>query len=564
MVLDWKLMKRIGVIFLCLVVIQYIYLLYQQQPVWDLAVVLPIYSFILLSAALAANSTKLNQYTSVMNQTLALSLVSCLLAYCFYRDYASLGGLSEPNVFRAWSDQFAYYKMLDLLRNGQFNSEVYFYGLGYPVLGYLAAWLYPRDPYFVVNIVCYITTYVLTYKIFDRFLYNQRLAFLAATVGALLPFPRLFIVEPWNSTVTLTCYSAAILICTKKRTGWLDWIMMGLLTGIIFATRYVDVVLVIPVWLYYLYNAFRERSTRSILSITAGGIITILLVLGVLYTHKIYFGGYFQTPYKNHGRPIEGGSDQDLNTYKMRLGVPQFIHIYGSLVDAKSSDWNYQEYTEHKKAVFVHNLLYLFSPIGLLILLKQRKPKLLMVSFGIGILLFFFIYGSHPGSSPNCLYCHSAHYFKPLSPWLMLGGVAYFWELFTRRDGLIYLSKSSPTLLIAYACLSLFSIICTPSKTVFNFESSEYSAKEPIRFTYELRNRFNWSVPSFAAKEFYPHAFLVGDANGELIEKRMKVFVDPKCSSIMQAVFVPSGTEGVKQWHVRTWAQEQPLIAIKD
>jgi hypothetical protein len=278
----------------------------------------------------------------------------------------------------------------------------------------------------------------------------------------------------------------------------------------------------------------------------------------------MYLGGYFQTPYKHHGRPIEGGSDQDLATYTMRLGAPTLVHIYGSLVDAKSSDWNYQEYTSLKKAVFVHNLLYLFAPVGLAVVFRRFNAKMLMASFGIGILFFLLIYGVHPGSSPNCLWCHSAHYFKPLSPWLMLGGVVFFWELFATRDlaASFYLLKSSSLLLLIYFGFSVFCMISTPSKTVFTFEKKEYAATEPIRFSYELRNRFNLSVPAFAVKEFYPYATLVGVADGQSIERRMKVAADPKNPSMRFAEYIPSGTEGVTQWQIRTWAQEQPTLTI--
>lgn len=564
--LDWKSIRHFVVVFACFILVQFLYLKYQQQPVWDPAVTVPLYTFLLLSAALLADKRNRLQAVFLRNEALILLMTSSLLAYCFYREYASLGGINEPTIFRTWCDQFAYYKMLDLLRSGHFNSEVYFYGLGYPVLGYFVSWMYPRDPYFIVNLSCYIINYILVYTIFGRFIRNKPLAYLAATVYALVPFPRTFIVEPWTSTVTLICYSAAIVICTKDRERWFDWPLMGLLTGTIFAARYVDIVLLIPVWVYFLFKAFRAHNMKSIFAITAGGSLAICLIFAVAYTHKVYLGGYFQTPYKNHGRPIEGGSDQDLNTYAMRLGAPTVIHIYGSLVDAKSSDWNYQEYTDLKKAVFVHNLLYLFSPIGLLIIFRQSNAKMLLGSFGVGLVLFFLIYGAHPGSSPNCLWCHSAHYFKPLSPWLMLGGVVFFLEVFAEknRDASLNLVKMCLLLLLTYGSLSLFCMICTPTKTVFKFGKNEYSATEPIRFTYELRNRFNLSVPHFAVKEFYPYAVLVGAVNGKSIEKRMKVSVDPKNASTRHVEYIPSGKEGVKQWQVKTWAQEQPLLTITD
>ncbi|MDY0039996.1 MAG: glycosyltransferase family 39 protein, partial [Desulforhabdus sp.] len=296
---DWTFIKRLVIVLACFVLVQIFYLGYQQQPVWDPPVILPAYTFLLLSAALAATKRNRLRDLFVRNEALILLITASLLGYSFYREYVSLGGTSEPTVFRSWCDQFAYYKMLDLLKAGQFKSEVYFYGLGYPILGYAVSWLYPRDPYYVVNLVSFLAVYFLIYKMLDRFTDNKLLAYLAATLYALFPFPRTFIVEPWTSTVSLTCYSAAIVTCLKEKLGWLDWLLMGLLTGLIFAARYVDIVLLIPVWLCFFGRAFSTHNMKSIAAIAAGGCVTILIIFSVAYTHKMYLGGYFQTPYKH-------------------------------------------------------------------------------------------------------------------------------------------------------------------------------------------------------------------------------------------------------------------------
>jgi hypothetical protein len=93
---------------------------------------------------------------------LAWPLFVFVLGAIYWVNFIGNRGLSGPYPHDLdHTDQGYYYHMLKHLIEGVFASEDYWYGLGYPVLGWAFAWSRPSDPFVVVN---FISTLMLVYS----------------------------------------------------------------------------------------------------------------------------------------------------------------------------------------------------------------------------------------------------------------------------------------------------------------------------------------------------------------------------------------------------------------
>lgn len=442
--------------------------------------------------------------------------VFLFLLFHRFKSLWPLGGQSQLFENFSPSDQGYYYLMAKEILNGTLKSTDYLYGLGYPVLGILFYKLFHGSPFEYLNLFCFISTAIFTVKIANKLTGSL----LISIVATLIFMSQSIIVAeqfvmPWSSTVVVAAYSYTIYTLLFNRPTLYSVLFLGVATGISFAARYVDAILWLPFWLYLFVSSIRSRDKQQIAIFILGALCAAVFVAGTLYSHSYYFGSILETPYRYHGRP-EGGSDQSLGTYLLRLGLPQFFHLYGTIVDASSSIL-IENGANPLKPVLFSNFLFIFAPSGILLFLQNFKGRYMLgglVSLAVGLLFFLFIYGAHPGSCAGCLIFGSKHYFKPLHPILFAFSLyfvtQYIWGEMKQKQ----FAKHIVSVLVSLTALTLASYYLTPTSA--KIEVARNVGDESTEFKIIPINKFGTTLPRFSLTEHIPKVIL----DGSLVDSR--------------------------------------------
>ena len=443
-----------------LFLIHKLYFLYVERTDFSLDV-LSVYLFLFM---MIISLSKLGIHIDMIfrkHKSTILTISVLLAIIWFNKYYLDAGGFRDNKpAFMGFSDQSSYYRMINSLVNGTFERSDYLYGLGYPVLGAVFYHLYENDPLFYVNFICYLLIIIYFYN-FSKYFFKRELhVFLITALLVINPYLVEYLVVPWTSTITLMTYSYSLYIFLKQKVTVFEYALLGLCAGLAFATRYVDIILFLPIGIYLLSSEIITYKFKGLLRILPAIVISFSIALGVFYSHKVYFGDYFENPYKLHHHPSDKYTDGDFSYYYSRLGANIIENIYGQLVEGKSPmGFAYQDsiYKELMESVFQKNFLFLFFPAGFILMLMNKPHlRLKLSALLIGVLLFLFIYSLHPGTCSGCMIFQSTHYFKPLIPLFMIGGCYYIVLILSGSYDYMKLFLLGALNLLIYIILAMF------------------------------------------------------------------------------------------------------------
>jgi len=255
-------------------------------------------------------------------------------------------------------------------------------------------------------------------------------------------------------------YSYSLYVFLKQKANIFEYALLGLCAGLAFATRYVDIVLFLPIGLYLLSSEIFTYKFKGLLRISPAIVISFSIALSVFYSHKLYFGDYFENPYKLHKHVSDKYSDGDISYYYSRFGPNIIENTYGQLVEGRTPlGFSYQHsiYKQLMESVFQKNFLFLFFPAGFILML-MNKPylRLKLSAILLGAMLFLFIYSLHPGTCSGCIIFQSTHYFKPLIPLFMIGGCYYIVLILSGNYDYIKLFLLGAFNLLIYIILAMY------------------------------------------------------------------------------------------------------------
>lgn len=215
--------------------------------------------------------------------------------------YATLGHIPpwQQPIWRDWFDQSRYLASALALSHGDLSAGQHWYPLGYPLLAAPFAWLLPSDPFFLLDLLLFLTTCAAFRRIVDRLdisVWPATGCFLAATLiqsGLASAW-----VHPWTTTL-----SAALIWWLIERTliiceGAGDrraLTTMGALVGALPLVRPVDALISMTCLAIVAAALLRQRrfSPSALIRIAAGG----ALVCGVYAALHLAIYGPHPTPY---------------------------------------------------------------------------------------------------------------------------------------------------------------------------------------------------------------------------------------------------------------------------
>lgn len=313
--------------------------------------------------------------------------------------------------WRLWYDQSQYYHMSQTIVNGTFSSSDYVYGLGYPVLGIPFGALeklstaFSDHQFFLPNLLLLIGIAYITFDYSNHLNKNTKISILCVI---LLLFSTVFLIwfiEPWNNHVLSFAVLAVFYLLQKNYPNVSNKkiILAGLIAGLTFSSRYIDVIWLMPMFMTFLF--FKPKKVVYLIP----GVIIILVVL---FSHSLFFDDPLRLPNQyvlfledeKLEMPLytEVGLDK-FSTDISTIGIRTFcIFIYPTYC---IPDLTGNEFVD----AWWHNALYnkipilangfgilIFSPLGIWLFFRklQGSQKWIFVSLIISFLASMIFYTS--------------------------------------------------------------------------------------------------------------------------------------------------------------------------
>lgn len=274
--------------------------------------------------------------------------------------YLIVAYLAWPNrgYWLDWHDQSFYYKMMHELSNGYLTLENFRYGIGYPILAVPFYFLIGKDALFIPNLVAFAGTIYLSHIIF-RFLsddLSSKIAILLLIFATTFPYHH---VIWWSHGIVIFCFMLICYIVLKNELSNKDLLLIGFVTGYSFFTRYVEVIVFIPMIAFLIWR----KRFKGLTLVTFGAIPPILMTF---LAHWLIFGNPFMTPYK-----IEFGFSQSYflperipyNTFLTFLYYPPEMALNDPAVAIL------------KFPVLIWAFFFVFAPLGMYLLFKKHSAK---------------------------------------------------------------------------------------------------------------------------------------------------------------------------------------------
>jgi hypothetical protein len=353
-----------------------------------------------------------------------------LFAYGWYVTRERPGVSNVPDGYYHGFDQSGYRSEAQDLARWHLpkRPEKYPFGLGYPALAVPLLWAgFTRDPFAVPDALIFAACVTLVVAIGGRM---RSVAFGLGAGGLVaLASPLLgLMVYPWSNTVTaLAVLVAMAATITDRGPTWRTGVVVGLVSALALAARYVDVVFPLAI---LGFTAVRDPR-RWLKPVAAAAVVVVVAAAAIGYTHQRVLGGFLRTPYVLH--VDHGTSDQRLSSYSLRRVPGAGLALFVTGRDAG-------------KRMPADPLLRLMpwvvvAPAGLLLLARRRHPLLwpLLGAAATSVLGTVF-YLSFRGAAGFSLALGSLRYF---GPWFGI------WALLTAFAGACFLdgfgAKRSPS-----------------------------------------------------------------------------------------------------------------------
>jgi len=370
----------------------------------------------------------------------------------------------HPLGWWGWFDQGQYLRAAWSFSQLNLSPQNYFYPPLYPVLGSMFVWLSPLHPFLAVNVICFLL-YVFFFLDLARRHVGSAAAIVLFSISFLYPRDIAEVwIEPWTSTAVAPVFAYLFwqidrLQLIPAAASYRKLALMGLLGGAAFATRPVDAVVMVPIFLFIAMQTFfrcRAHEIQAISSalitrwatLTAAGLIGVVFFCGFNWiVHGSVGGTYFAASTNAAGFHIG-----DL----VEKSVAIFLDpepLYGSTAEAAL-----------KRAP------QLALTLPGLIFVALSGPTILRLII-LTVITQFAIYLPYADLLPNGFWgYHNMHYFKWMLPYLWLAGVYpffLFWQNAGRRKSIrrAYLACSVVSVLLLCVRFSLIDVSAQTTTT---------------------------------------------------------------------------------------------------
>jgi hypothetical protein len=274
---------------------------------------------------------------------------------------AYLSWPNRPDWPVSWYDQGYYLRMVQELSRGTLSSETFRYGIGYPILAVPFYYLIGEDALFIPNLVAFLGTIYFGY-LFFRSVTNE----LVAKVSMLLlMFATTFAYHTviWSGHgIVILCLVVVSYISLKPLTN-VRGLLIGFLIGYVFFTRYIEIIVFLPLLVYL----FRKPSIKQVF-LSAAGIIPFVMI--TLIAQAVVFGNPFMTPYRTQASSVLSyfvGPAQTIYNF-----ILSFIYFPGDL--------SMQMVGTEKMTVLISMFFLIFAPVGTYLLYRNSQKKGLIAS----------------------------------------------------------------------------------------------------------------------------------------------------------------------------------------
>lgn len=274
--------------------------------------------------------------------------------------YLIVAYLSWPNRahWLGWHDQGYYYNMMRELASGYLTQETFRYGIGYPILAVPFYFLIGKDALFIPNLLAFAGTIYLSCVIFRSLSddLSSKVAILLLVFATTFPYHH---VIWWSHGIVIFSFMLICYLALGRELSNKSLLLIGFVTGYSFFTRYVEVIVFIPIIAYLIW---REK-LKGLILVTLGAIPPIL---ATFLSHWLIFGNPLMTPYRT-----ELGFSQSMfllekipyNTFLTFLYYPPEMALNDPAV------------TILKFPVLIWAFFFVFAPLGLYFVLKKHSTR---------------------------------------------------------------------------------------------------------------------------------------------------------------------------------------------
>lgn len=353
-------------------------------------------------------------------------LIAQLVLYLLHPVNPLTGGDAD---WYGWWDQSKYLESADALRRFDLSPGKHWYPLGYSFLGAAGGWVFPGDPFLLVNAILLAVYCFCFIRFFSAYIGVMPSG--AILIGSLL-FPLtieypanpmsvpvlLQFTVPWNTIAVSAYYMAALLALQRSRStpSRSPDIILGSLSILVLFTRPSDLLPLMVLGFAYLFTRIRQKDgwKNIVAGILAGSsVLSIFLVLML----AIYGG--LETPYSSLSNNIGLGFSN----------LPE--RFYAIYVDATPT-WG-----ENISIFSMQPWLYLAVPAAIIWFAIGGREALVT---GLMVLTSAIVYLSYNDFAPlNVFRFQLLHYITWALPVISAAGVCGIWAI-TRRPELRWIS----------------------------------------------------------------------------------------------------------------------------
>lgn len=170
-------------------------------------------------------------------------------------------------------------------------------------------------------------------------------------------------------------------------------IILGLLSGLVFSSRYVDYLLLSPLYFSALLNYSKIYKKNLLNNLIYSFLISLIFIIPTFLMHKFVLGDWFTTPY--HGKPSDvvrlAGFDKSEASLSSKFYNWIIPNLYSTIIDYKSFSSNLAAKGE-PTALLISPILYLapYSIINFLFSCFNKNDSYFRRQLNISILCIAF------------------------------------------------------------------------------------------------------------------------------------------------------------------------------
>jgi hypothetical protein len=370
-------------------------------------------------AGVAVEPTRASLATRLLGRdNIVLAILLAALTASWY--YAWFRDGSHPISGVGWADQTLYNGAALRLAHGHLPTvKQLHYGQSYPLLGALASFLSPDDPFWLVAYVLIISS--------GTFLFRGARALLGTWFAVLfmllvfawdfyartLAYPTEVFAIPWSNQMVFFAYAFFFWVYATRRTGPLDLkivVAIGAVVGVVVTSREESVLFLVPLAVIYLVK--RRAPWRAWLLCAGAAFVT---ALPALIIKSLVLGSVFAS---GRSRNYTGAAGWYFSWSNLHHNFLETII---------NSDFAKQDY--NRKSLFEASPWLWLSPIGIGIVLAGRRFDALFKWFVAMSLVLITFYLSGSNVSARKLRFHCLRYMSPGYIALNFGVVVVAYQL---------------------------------------------------------------------------------------------------------------------------------------